>query len=280
MIRSSWGNPDIPGVVTKLAFLLGRPEDSQKQEKLQEENKKHRDMVQGDFLDTYHNLSYKAIMGNLWVSEFCDQAEFVVKTDDDMFIDLYEVYYLTRKYLTSSHYTKNRFLLCPVWRGLPILRDPNSKWYASYEEVPKVGEEGEESYPTGCSGWLWITSPGTSQAISEAAQVVRFFWIDDVWVSGFIAEHLKIQHQDCIQYWTMRAEQLLLHKAVQNPDNYCPDYISGPMNRDRSLTMALHRRASWCYKNKCQNNIYREHPPTKISENVFSLVIKKFYPFN
>ena len=58
-----------------------------------------------------------------------------------------------------------------------------------------MGEEGKESYPTDCSGWLWITSPGTSQAISEAAQVVRFFWIDDVWVSGFIAEHLKIQHQ-------------------------------------------------------------------------------------
>ena len=85
--------------------------------------------------------------------------------------------------------------MCPVWRGLPILRDPNSKWYASYEQVPKVGEEGKESYPTDCTGWLWITSPGTSQAISEAAQVVRFFWIDDVWVSGFIAEHLKIQHQ-------------------------------------------------------------------------------------
>ena len=30
-------------------------------------------------------------MGNLWVSEYCQQAEFVVKTDDDMFVDLYEV---------------------------------------------------------------------------------------------------------------------------------------------------------------------------------------------
>ena len=78
-------------MVTKLAFLLGRPEDEKKQEMLQEENEKHRDIVQGDFLDTYHNLSYKAIMGHLWVSEFCDQAEFVVKTDDDVFIDLYEV---------------------------------------------------------------------------------------------------------------------------------------------------------------------------------------------
>ena len=42
-------------------------------------------------MDTYHNLSYKEIMGNLWISEFCEQAEFVVKTDDDQFIDLYEV---------------------------------------------------------------------------------------------------------------------------------------------------------------------------------------------
>ena len=86
-----WGNPDIPGVVTKLVFLLGCPEDDKTQEMLEEENKKHGDIVQGDFLDTYHNLSYKAIMGHLWVSEFCDHAEFVVKTDDDMFIDLYEV---------------------------------------------------------------------------------------------------------------------------------------------------------------------------------------------
>ena len=37
---------------------------------------------------------------------------------------------------------------------------------------------------------------------------------------------------------------------------------------------------SWCYKNKCQNNIYSEHPPTKISENSFALTIKKFFPFH
>ena len=30
-------------------------------------------------------------MGNLGAAEFCEQAEFVVKADDDIFIDLYEV---------------------------------------------------------------------------------------------------------------------------------------------------------------------------------------------
>ena len=49
------------------------------------------------------------------------QAKFVVKTDDDQYIDLYEVLILTARYLESPHYMRNRFLLCPVWRGMPIL---------------------------------------------------------------------------------------------------------------------------------------------------------------
>ena len=49
------------------------------------------------------------------------QAKFVVKTDDDQYIDLYEVLILTARYLESPHYIMDRFLLCPVWRGMPIL---------------------------------------------------------------------------------------------------------------------------------------------------------------
>ena len=56
-------------------------------------------------------------------------------------------------------------------------------------------QEGHELYPNDCSGWIWITSPGTSKAVVEAAKTVRFFWIDDVWVTGYIAKHLKIEHQ-------------------------------------------------------------------------------------
>ena len=69
-----------------------------------------------------------------------------------------QVYTLTRRYKTNVHYINNRFLLCPVWRGLPILRDRNSKWFVSYEEIPR--EEGNDLYPDDCTGWLWITNPG------------------------------------------------------------------------------------------------------------------------
>ena len=131
--------------------MLGCPEDGQKQEKLQEENKKHRDMVQGDFLDTYHNLSYKAIMGNLWVSEFCDQAEFVVKTDDDMFIDLYEV---RPKWLVISYYLT--FNICS---GL-----------LSNQKIPhKLSLHQEQISIVPCV-------EGTSNIARSKQQVVRFIW--------------------------------------------------------------------------------------------------------
>ena len=44
-----------------------------------------------------------------------------MKTDDDQYIDLYEVLVLTRMYSKSPQYVSSRFLLCPVWRGMPIL---------------------------------------------------------------------------------------------------------------------------------------------------------------
>ena len=81
-------------IFMKFKFLFeiaGSTSDTKLQKSIEDENQKFGDIIQGDFVDTYHNLSYKAIMGNLWAAEFCEQAEFVVKADDDIFIDLYEV---------------------------------------------------------------------------------------------------------------------------------------------------------------------------------------------
>ena len=41
--------------------------------------------------------------------------------------------------------------------------------------------------------------------IARAAQWVKFLWIDDAWVTGFIAQHLQIKHQvgsDRYNYYT------------------------------------------------------------------------------
>lgn len=76
--------PSIPGEPTVLVFLLGQPDNPSLQAAIWKEAQEEMDIVQGTFLDTYHRLSYKNIMGKLWASLYCNQAEFVVKADDDM----------------------------------------------------------------------------------------------------------------------------------------------------------------------------------------------------
>ena len=73
------------------------------------ENRKFGDIVQGDFVDSYNNLSFKGIMGNLWVAEFCEQAEFVVKTDDDLYYDLFEVDFMIIINISIIHHLIFRF---------------------------------------------------------------------------------------------------------------------------------------------------------------------------
>ena len=43
------------------------------------------------------------------------------------------------------------------------------QWYVSYEEVARAESPGQqEHYPPYCSGWLWVTSPGTQ--VSRSAE--------------------------------------------------------------------------------------------------------------
>ena len=43
--------------------------------------------MQWDFLDTYQNLTIKSIMSLKWASQNCKEAAYVVKMDDDIFVN-------------------------------------------------------------------------------------------------------------------------------------------------------------------------------------------------
>ena len=85
---------------------------------------------------------------------------------------------------------RTRFLLGPVHYKMPIERHHDHKLYVPYDELPVA-----EFYPDYISGSLRITNPGTARLIAEAAQEVQFFRMEDVWVSGYIAQYLDIELQ-------------------------------------------------------------------------------------
>jgi hypothetical protein len=150
---------------------------------------------------------------------------FLGKSDPLRFVDLYETLEFSRRFLPSPQYRQGAFLLCPVWRGLRVLRE--GKWAASFSDIP----ESITVYPTGCSGWLYITNPATARKLAGKAKMSNYFWIDDVWVTGFLAREIGITHLDLAKHWTMHTSALLLAKSIQSPELYHSDYLAGPMSR-------------------------------------------------
>lgn len=74
------------------------------QDLIEEENSLHHDMIQGSFVDSYHNMTYKFVMGLKWVNHFCPTAQFILKTDDDIFVDIVQLISNLRALISMNYY--------------------------------------------------------------------------------------------------------------------------------------------------------------------------------
>ena len=75
IIRETWGGSFInkKGDIM-VTFLLGQPGTEGEQEEVLSEYLDHKDIVQGSFIDSYKNLTYKHTMGLLWATKFCPRV--------------------------------------------------------------------------------------------------------------------------------------------------------------------------------------------------------------
>lgn len=53
-----------------------------------EESRTYGDILQEDFTDSYMNLTLKSVMALKWTSTHCQQAQYLLKTDDDIFVNV------------------------------------------------------------------------------------------------------------------------------------------------------------------------------------------------
>ncbi|ODM96626.1 Beta-1,3-galactosyltransferase 1 [Orchesella cincta] len=164
-------------------------EQFEEQEKqLDEEQKEYGDLVIGSFTDSYHNLTYKHLMGYKWVLNFCRNAEFVLKVDDDMFIDILRFLNWRSDDLDKVAENKTAVipeLYCHTFAGTKPIRQVGSKWYASEEDWP------DEWYPDYCSGWAYEITVDLIHKIYSVSNHRKLFWVDDVFVTGALLEIAK-----------------------------------------------------------------------------------------
>ncbi|KAI8770660.1 lactosylceramide 1,3-N-acetyl-beta-D-glucosaminyltransferase B [Biomphalaria glabrata] len=162
----------------RVAFLLGRPRNKSLENILFEEHQKYNDTVMGDFLDDYHNLTLKGVMGYRWVSQFCMNSRFVLKIDDDVMINTFKLLYSFYSHMIG----KNKSIFCSHWRknSMGILRE--GKWKVDSRIFP-----GKTTFPFDyCSGFVVIITTDLVAPMYEAAKVTPFFWIDDLYLFGML----------------------------------------------------------------------------------------------
>ncbi|VDH91588.1 Hypothetical predicted protein [Mytilus galloprovincialis] len=88
-IRLTYGSiSDYENEHIEYIFVLGQSPKPEIQQKIKDESGEYMDIVLGNFVDSYRNLTYKHVFSLFWVNNFCSNAKFVVKADDDVIINI------------------------------------------------------------------------------------------------------------------------------------------------------------------------------------------------
>lgn len=180
-IRNTWGS-DIHGKVPKvrLLFLVGKNSDMRLQLQIKKESELFNDIIQTNVEELYANLTKKSLAMLQWVRDYCSDARFVLKTDDDMYINLPN---LINELLKRR---ESRFFFCYVFQGAPPVRDKNSKWYTSSEEYK------HEYFPKYCSGTAYSFSANIALVLFENHKGIKLLKLEDVYITGLLAKYLNI----------------------------------------------------------------------------------------
>ena len=94
------------------------------QDKLNNESEEYGDIIQESFVDSYANLTVKSLMLLKWFTHNCDNTQYLLKTDDDMYINLVKLYDIVQ-----ANKEPTLLLGSLICNAIPI-KDPYNKWYA------------------------------------------------------------------------------------------------------------------------------------------------------
>lgn len=162
---------------TRYFFAFGKYRLNKSNTELAKEADAHGDLVQASFGESYYNLTYKTVTMFGWVAKNCRNAKLVMKTDDDMWVNIPQIIQRFNKEPLSK--TIAGFCMT---NARPI-RSESSKWYASVQKYPR------NEYPDFCSGTGYVMDMDTARDIHRTSVDVPFLYLEDVYVA-LCLEHL------------------------------------------------------------------------------------------
>ena len=89
LLRQTWAKQSLYDLDVRIVFFVGRRHAERVLEQaVQLEAKQFGDIIQADFEDSYRNLTVKAMSALTWISRYCNRTRYVLKTDDDAYVNM------------------------------------------------------------------------------------------------------------------------------------------------------------------------------------------------
>ncbi|XP_068607551.1 N-acetyllactosaminide beta-1,3-N-acetylglucosaminyltransferase 2a [Brachionichthys hirsutus] len=175
-IRETWGRAGVVANRTvAVVFLLGATWRADHFPKLKgllrQEAKLHRDVLLWGYRDTFFNLTLKEVLFLEWFSTTCPQAQYVLKGDDDVFVNTFRVLDFLEN--LSEHKAKDLFIGDVISDAVPH-RDKKLKYF-----IPESVFVGR--YPPYAGGGGYLLSGDVALRLHNASQRVVLYPIDDVY---------------------------------------------------------------------------------------------------
>ena len=199
IIRETWGNVTVYqlhlNVIVRVVFIVGLSDDATN-EALIREAEQYGDIIQARFTDTYRNLTFKATSALRWVTNYCSNTKYVLKTDDDIFVNMFSlIERLQGFFKTPEGSTKTIF--CMVFYMIHAMRE--GKWEVSFDMYP------EKIYPDFCSGSAFAMTTDAVVELYHTSKSVPFLPVDDVYVTGIVKQRVAgLRHHQMSSAYMLR----------------------------------------------------------------------------
>ena len=181
VIRSTWINQthwkkynQKRDVSFGMLFIVGRSNNKTQMELIMNESKMYGDLLVLDLEESFYSLSYKVMIGFQWITDRCEGYKFLLKGDDDIFVNIHALMELLHEPTTPQHhlFVGNTMSVAEVVR--------NGRYGVSREEYSR------DNYPRYNSGGGFVLS---SDVVSS--MIPHFNWItplkiDDAYMGGLV----------------------------------------------------------------------------------------------
>ncbi|CAM1326844.1 Uncharacterised protein at_DN0319 [Pycnogonum litorale] len=224
-------NRSISGHIMRVVFVHGWTKNQTLQSSIEQESKQYGDIIQGNFEDSYKSVSYLHLTGLKWTTSYCSKAKFILKADDDIYID---VKTLSENLKTDSKQNGD-FIYCdPIYKAR-VQRDPNDRYYVSENQYPN------QTYPTYCNGWAVLYPYKVAEQIVRHSDRVPFMWMSDVFTTGIIRSEIKgidVLKMEPGYTWDVNTLKSWLKNGMEHEK-----HIVGPVWGDNQLLIKLHQKS-------------------------------------